>query len=138
MNQNIHKILACVDFSSYSPMVLEYAVALAQGTDTQILVFNVINQRDISGAEMVFSYYPGSFTNVINTDDYIRDLKNERSEKLKQMILDKINELISTLDQSLTKIEKAKFIVNEINALIPQRPVSVVADYRTGDCRGYY
>jgi nucleotide-binding universal stress UspA family protein len=88
MNQNIHKILACVDFSAYSPMVLEYAVTLAQGTDTQILVFNVINQRDIAGAEMVFSYYPGSFTNVINTDDYIRDLKNERSEKLKQMIKD--------------------------------------------------
>ncbi len=88
MNQNIHKILACVDFSPYSPMVLEYAVALSQGTDTQILVFNVINQRDIAGAEMVFSYYPGSFANVINTDDYIRDLKNERSEKLKQMIKD--------------------------------------------------
>jgi len=38
--------------------------------------------------------------------------------KLRQMILDKINELISTLDQSLTKIEKAKFIVNEINGMI--------------------
>jgi len=88
MNQNIHKILACVDFSQYSPMVLEYAVALSQGTDTQILVLNVINQRDIAGAEMVFSYYPGSFTNVINTDDYVRDLKNERVEKLKQMIKD--------------------------------------------------
>ena len=33
---------------------------------------------------------------------------------------------------------KYDLIVNEINALIPQRPVSVVADYRTGDCRGYY
>jgi hypothetical protein len=39
-------------------------------------------------------------------------------EKLRQMILDKINELISTLDQSLTKMEKAKLIVNEINGMI--------------------
>lgn len=88
MNENIHKILACVDFSPYSTMVLEYAVALSKGTDTQILVFNVINQRDIAGAEMVFRYYPASFANNINTDEYIRDLKNERSEKLKQMIKD--------------------------------------------------
>ena len=86
MNQNINKILACVDFSDYSPMVLEYAVALSKGTNTQILVFNVINQRDIAGAEMVFSYYPGAFANIINTEDYIRDLKNERVDKLKQMI----------------------------------------------------
>ena len=34
------------------------------------------------------------------------------------MILDKINELISTLDQSLTKIEKTKLLVNEINGMI--------------------
>ncbi|MFA5903194.1 MAG: universal stress protein [Desulfobacula sp.] len=86
MNQNIKKILACVDFSEYSPMVLEYAVELAKGTDTQILVFNVINQRDIAGAEMVFSYYPGSFANVYNTEDYVRDLKRERNDKIKQMV----------------------------------------------------
>ena len=67
-------------------MVMEYAVALSKGPNTRILVFNVINQRDIAGAEMVFTYYPGSFVNVINTDDYIRDRKEERSEKLKQMI----------------------------------------------------
>jgi len=88
MNQKITKILACVDFSDYSPMVLEYAVALSKGADTQILVLNVINQRDIAGAEMVFSYYPGSFANVLNTEDYIRDLKKERTEKIKQMIKD--------------------------------------------------
>ncbi len=88
MNQNIKKILACVDFSEYSEMVLEYAVALSKDSDTQILVFNVINQRDIAGAEMVFSYYPGSFANIYNSEDYVRDLKKERAEKLKQMIKD--------------------------------------------------
>lgn len=39
-------------------------------------------------------------------------------EKLKQMILDKINELLSVLDQSLTKLEKTKFLVHEINGMI--------------------
>lgn len=86
MNQNINKILACVDLSQYSSMVLEYAAELAQGTMAEIIVFNVINQRDIAGAEMVFSYYPGSFANVLNVEDYLRDLKNERYEKIKLLL----------------------------------------------------
>ncbi len=98
MNQNINKILACIDFSEYSSMVLEYAVALSQGGNTQILLLNIINQRDIAGAEMVFSYYPGSFANILNTEDYIRDLKNERSEKLKQMIKDRFFEKKSMME----------------------------------------
>ena len=98
MNQNINKILACVDFSEYSPMVMEYAVALSKGPNTRILVFNVINQRDIAGAEMVFSYYPGSFANIINTEDYIRDLKKERYEKIKQMIKDRFSDRKSMME----------------------------------------
>lgn len=88
MNQKIKKILACVDFSEYSRMVMDHSLEMAKGPDAQILVLNVINQRDVTGAEQVFSYYPGSFSTIINTKDYIRDLKKERQEKLKQMIKD--------------------------------------------------
>ena len=56
--------------------------------------------------------------------NFINDIKKTvydsttLDEKLKDMILDKINELISVLDQSLTKLEKTKFLVNEINGMI--------------------
>jgi nucleotide-binding universal stress UspA family protein len=44
--KKIHKIMACIDFSEYSLMVLEYAVELAEASDTQILLYNVINQSN--------------------------------------------------------------------------------------------
>ena len=63
----IKKILACVDFSDYSLMTLEYAVELAKGSETQIIVFNVINQSDINSIEMVGGYFPGYFVDTINS-----------------------------------------------------------------------
>ncbi len=46
MNKKIHKILACIDFSEYSLMVLEYAVELAKGSDSYVLVYNFINESN--------------------------------------------------------------------------------------------
>jgi len=86
MNKKIKKILACIDFSDYSLMVLEYALQLAEGTETQIIVFNVINQRDINGVEMVGDYFPGYFLNTINVEDYIRKQKKDRYEKMNAII----------------------------------------------------
>ena len=59
-----------------------------------------------------------------NIQDMVNNIKKTVNssttldKKLKQMILDKINELISALDQSLTKLEKTKLIVSEINGMI--------------------
>mgnify|MGYP002640432660 CR=1 FL=1 len=78
----INKILACVDFSEYSLMVLEYAVELAKGSETQIIVFNVINQSDIIRIEMA----GGHFVNAINGEDYIKNQKKDRYEKMKAII----------------------------------------------------
>mgnify|MGYP002642551182 CR=1 FL=1 len=82
----INKILACVDFSDYSLMTLEYAVELAKGSETQIIVFNVINQGDINSIEMVGGYFPGYFVDTINAEDYLKDQKKDRYEKMKAII----------------------------------------------------
>jgi nucleotide-binding universal stress UspA family protein len=76
--KKIDKILACVDFSEYARMTLESAVAIAKGAQAQIVVFNTINQRDVSSVEMVSQYYPDR----INVEDYVRALKKDRNEKL--------------------------------------------------------
>ena len=80
--KKINKILACVDFSGYTRMTLEAAVAISRGTHAQIVVFNVINQRDVASVGMVNQYYP----NRLNVDDYVRDVKKERHEKLNLLI----------------------------------------------------
>jgi len=82
----IKKILACVDFSDYSLMTLEYAVEFAKGAETQIIVFNVINQRDINSIEMAVGYFPGYFADTMNAEDYLKEQKKDRHEKMKAII----------------------------------------------------
>jgi len=84
--KKINKILACVDLSPYSLMTLEYALEFAKGIEAQIIVLNVINERDIMGVEMVTGYFPGYFTKKINAEEYVKELKGERYESIKQMI----------------------------------------------------
>lgn len=78
----IKKILACIDLSEYSWMTLDCAVELAKNADAQIIVLSVVNQRDISAVEMVNSYYPSS----VFIETYIKDLKKDRHERLRQFI----------------------------------------------------
>ncbi|MCD4721986.1 MAG: universal stress protein [Desulfobacula sp.] len=80
--EKIEKILACVDFSKYSLMTLEYAVELAKGTQTQIILFNVINQRDINSVEKVSKYFPQKVT----VEGYIKELKKDRNKEMKAII----------------------------------------------------
>jgi nucleotide-binding universal stress UspA family protein len=88
MEKKIHKILVCIDFSEYSVMTLGYALELAKDPDTLIMALNVIHQRDISGVEMAAGYFPGYFSTPINTEEYIKTLKEERHENLKKLILE--------------------------------------------------
>ncbi len=86
MNTKIHKILACVDFSEYSLMVLQHAVALASAPDMQIIVLNVIHQRDINGMKMAVGYFPVDGPVLVNIDDYVEDLKKDRMNQLKHLV----------------------------------------------------
>jgi nucleotide-binding universal stress UspA family protein len=80
--KKIKKILACIDFSGYSLMTLEYAVELADNKETEIIVYNVINQRNIKGVETVSLYFPSGF----NVDDYIEELRKDSYQAIKSMI----------------------------------------------------
>jgi nucleotide-binding universal stress UspA family protein len=82
MNKKINKILACVDFSDYSLLVLKYALEVADTAHTHILVYNVINQRDIKMLEKVSCYVPDK----INVETFIKDMKNEREGKIRTML----------------------------------------------------
>ncbi len=80
--KKINTILACVDFSEYTRMTLEAAVAIARGCQARIVALNVINQRDVTSVGIVSQYYPDR----LNVDDYVKDLKKERHENLTLLI----------------------------------------------------
>ncbi|MBA3012502.1 MAG: universal stress protein [Proteobacteria bacterium] len=80
MNKKIHKILACVDFSDYSPSVLEYAAALVK--DSQVLVYNVINQNEAYSIGTASLYAPSP--TLVQED--IKDMEKERTKRLHELI----------------------------------------------------
>ena len=82
MNQKIHKILACIDFSDYSLMVLTYAVELAKNSNTEIVVFNVINRKEVHMVEIASTYA----SSKISIEGYVKDLKKYRESEIKGMI----------------------------------------------------
>lgn len=83
MNKKIQKILACIDFSEYSLMVLEYAVELAKDANTPILVYNVINQSN---------YYTMA---TVNMAPQVQDFTEPEIEKLKKERLGWIEDLVN-------------------------------------------
>ncbi|MGW8193909.1 MAG: universal stress protein [Desulforhopalus sp.] len=80
MDRKIHNVLVCVDFSDYTAMVMEYVVELAK--DWQILVYSVINERDVNIVDTVTRYVPGN----VNVADYIENLKQEREAMVRELI----------------------------------------------------
>jgi nucleotide-binding universal stress UspA family protein len=82
MNRRINKILACIDFSDYSSRVLATALELSDKSHTPILVYNVINQRDINMLETVSRYVP----NTIQVETYVKDMKKEREKMIKSLL----------------------------------------------------
>lgn len=86
MKRKIHNILACVDLSEYSLMTLEYALEIANRTQSQVIALNVINQRDVLGVEMAYGYFPGYIPTEMNMDEYVEAFKVRRHEELESFI----------------------------------------------------
>ncbi len=83
----IKKILACVDLSQFSGAILDYAAETAWREGSEIIVLNIINQRDIDHVEDVRNFYfLGSKEKNISTVQYIEKETNRREEELKQLI----------------------------------------------------
>ena len=90
MKPQINRIMACMDLSSYSSMVLDYTFEFFKGTKAEILFFNVINLKEIRGVKKFFDYYPGAYSGaaslMLNTEDYVHALKKERYGTIRNMI----------------------------------------------------
>ncbi len=64
--KRIERVMVCVDFSEYSKVTVEYALALTRGLNTEILLLNVINRRNIDALQTVTPLLP----NPISIEHY--------------------------------------------------------------------
>jgi len=80
----IKKIIVAVDFSEYSPRVVDYAGRLAEDLTAELIFVNVINQRDINMVKQVTMY-----TDKISVKSYVDGLKQDRTEEIQKLMKDK-------------------------------------------------
>lgn len=75
MNQPI-KIMAAVDLSEYSPTIVRYSAALAKKLNAELILVNVINQRDLDMiARTMAGYEIFSFPNYLTEQVEVRKTK---------------------------------------------------------------
>ena len=73
--------MAC-DLSHYSIQALEYAADMAERMDTEMIIVNVINQRDLEMIEKVSQH-----TDKITVSKYIGETGEYRSEEIVKVLV---------------------------------------------------
>ncbi|MGW8195124.1 MAG: universal stress protein [Desulforhopalus sp.] len=77
----IKKILVPLAFSKYSQGILNYAAELAAATGADMLVANVINERDLEAVNKI-----SSFGYKVDVEHYVETMKEERLKELDRML----------------------------------------------------
>ena len=78
---NNKKIMVAVDFSEYSSQVMDHAGRLAKDLGAELILVNVINQRDIDMIKDVTAY-----TDKLTVKGYIEGLTEERTNQIQSLL----------------------------------------------------
>ena len=66
--KGVKRILACVDLSDYSKLTMEFAIELSTSFQTELVILNVINTRDVYAVESYSHSSPEKF----NLDNFLK------------------------------------------------------------------
>jgi len=77
----IQKIMVPLAFSSISKDILQYAAELATALNADLLLVNVINERDIEAVQVI-----SSFGYKIDEEHYVEEVKKQRIDLLEEMV----------------------------------------------------
>ncbi len=81
--KTIQRILVAIDFSQFSKYILEYAVSLAEPLKADLVLANVINQRDID----IVSKLSLNISSM-SAQEYIDQTRSERVQAMDVMMHD--------------------------------------------------
>lgn len=77
------KILVPIAFSAYSQGIIQHAASLAGPLGAEMMIVNVINERDLEAVERISSY-----GYKVDSEHYMRTIKDERRALLAQLTAD--------------------------------------------------
>ncbi len=75
------KILVPIAFSQYSQGILKFASKLAKPLGAELLVVNIIHERDLEAVERI-----SSFGYKVDGDHYVRTVQKERLAELEKLL----------------------------------------------------
>ena len=79
--KKVNKILVACDLSNYSIQAVEYAADMAESVDAELVILNVINQRDLDMVEKVARH-----TDKITVSKYVSENMEYRSEEIAKVL----------------------------------------------------
>jgi len=79
--KKVNRILVACDLSAYSIQAVEYAADMAESVDAELVILNIINQRDLDMIEKVTHH-----TDKITMKNYIQETREYRSEEIAKIL----------------------------------------------------
>ena len=79
--KKVNKILVACDLSNYSIQAVEYAAEMAESVNAELVIVNVINQRDLEMIEKVAQH-----TDKITVSKYVSETREYRSEEIAKVL----------------------------------------------------
>jgi nucleotide-binding universal stress UspA family protein len=81
------KIMVACDLSKYSFQAIKHAAELAESLKAELLVINVINQRDYLAVKEAMTGIVAMGGDItVSTKEYIDDMKEDRSAEIKKLV----------------------------------------------------
>ncbi|MCP4343431.1 MAG: universal stress protein [Desulfobulbaceae bacterium] len=122
----IKKILVPIAFSKYAKGILTYAADLAESTGAELVVVNVINERDLEAVDKITS-----FGYKVDIEHYMDTIKKERRAELTVLM-----ESLTLPDEKVT----FTFCVGDptyelLKIVVDQKVDAVVMGVKTNDIR---
>jgi nucleotide-binding universal stress UspA family protein len=77
---SVQKIMVPLAFSQFSRRLLDYAASLAEALGAEIILVNVINERDLAAVDKI-----SSFGFKVDSEHYVETVKKERRETIAEM-----------------------------------------------------
>jgi len=112
----VKNILVPIAFSQYSRGILRYAANLASDTGANIIVVNVINERDLEAVDKI-----SSFGYKVDVEHYLDTIKKERNAKLEEYLND-----LTLPDEKVTYTFCVGDPANELLDMVVEREVDMV------------
>lgn len=79
----IKKILVPLAFSEFSKGILDYAAMLGKALNAELILVNVINERDVEAVQTITS-----FGYEVDEEHYVEEIEKQRIKKVEEMIED--------------------------------------------------